>query len=135
MVSLDRNIKLDPTVDLLNIYFNKMDECIKLLNDTLKDNEGDCALTNELLNQLKQLYELHFMHEEQLLAGMNYPTVNEQKVRHGLFLKSFEPLQLKSDQCHTPGFINDFSQIRLDFIFNMNDDTMEICDYIISNYH
>jgi hypothetical protein len=69
-----------------------------------------------------------------LLEGMNYPSADEQKKRHNLFLKTFEPFKLESGQCHSPDFMNDFSKIRLDFVSNMNDDTMKLCDYIIDSY-
>jgi len=74
------------------------------------------------------------MYEEQLLAGMNFPSLNEQKKRHDLFLKEFEPFKLESGQCHSLNFIHTFSKIRLDFVSNMNDDTMQLCDYIIDSY-
>jgi len=56
------------------------------------------------------------------------------KERHNLFLETFEQLKLESNQCHSVNFIKDFSRIRLDFVSNMNDDTMKLCDYIIDSY-
>jgi len=134
MASLVWNNKLNPTVDLINIHFDKIDECIKYINNDIENIHGSCEHTNELINQLEQLCQLHFIYEEQLLEGMNYPSVNEHKDRHNLFLKTFEQFKLKSNQCHSPGFINNFSRIRLDFVSNMNDDTMKLCDYIIDSY-
>lgn len=134
MASLVWNNKLNPTVDLLNILFEKIDECIRYINEDIKDIQGSCEHTNELINQLEQLCQLHFMYEEQLLEGMNYPSINEQKERHNLFLTTFEPFKLESNQCHSPFFINNFSKIRLDFVANMNNDTMKLCDYIIDSY-
>lgn len=134
MASLEWSNNLNPTVDLINIYFKKIDECIKHINHDIEDLQVNCERTNELLNQFEQLCELHFMYEEQLLQGLNYPLVNKEKERHHLFLKSFEPLKLESDQCHSPYFMKNFSKIRLDFIANINNDTMKICDYIIDSY-
>lgn len=134
MASLVLNNNLNPTVELINIHFGKIDECIKHINNDIEDIYGNCENTNELINQLEQLCQLHFIYEEQLLEGMNYPSVNEHKDRHNLFLKTFEQFKLKSNQCHSPGFINYFSRIRLDFVSNMNDDTMKLCDYIIDSY-
>ena len=134
MASFVWNNKLNPTVDLINIHFNKIDECIKYINNDIEDIHGSCEHTNELIDQLEQLCQLYFMYEEQLLEGMNYPSVNEQKERHNLFLETFEQLKLESNQCHTFNFINDFSKIRLDFVSTLNDDTMNLCDYIIDSY-
>ncbi|GAM08594.1 bacteriohemerythrin [Geobacter sp. OR-1] len=134
MASLVWNNKLNPTVDLINIHFDKINECIKHIHDDIEDPERSCEHTNELINQLEQLFELHFMYEEQLLEGINYPSVNEQKKRHSLFLKTFEPVKLESGQCHSPNFMNSLTKIRLDFVSNMNDDTMKLCDYIIDSY-
>lgn len=134
MASLVWNNKLNPTVDLINIHFDKIDECIKYINNDIEDIHGSCEHTNVLIDQLEQLCQLHFMYEEQLLEGMNYPSVNEQKERHNLFLKTFEQFKLESNQCHSLSFIKNFSSIRLDFVTNMNDDTMKLCDYIIDSY-
>ncbi|MDA8430376.1 MAG: hypothetical protein M0T70_14070 [Geobacteraceae bacterium] len=134
MASLVWNNKLDPTVDLINIHFEKIDECIKYISDDIKDMQGSCEHTNKLIDQFEQLCQLHFMYEEQLLEGMNYPLVNEHKMRHNLFLKTFEPFKLESYQCHSQLFINNFNKIRLDFVSNMNNDTMKLCDFIIASY-
>lgn len=134
MASLVWNNKLDPTVDVINIYFEKINECIQHITDAIEDIQGSCEHTTELIEQLEQLCELHFMYEEQLLEGMNFLSLNEQKRRHGVFLKTFEPFKLESGQCHSLNFIHEFSKIRLDFVSNMNDDTMQLCDYIIDSY-
>jgi len=134
MASLVWNNKLNPTVDLINIHFDKIDVCIKYINNDIEDTHGSCENTNDLINQLEQLCQLHFIYEEQLLEGMNYPSVNEQKERHNQFLKTFEQFKLESNQCHSLSFIKNFSKIRLDFVTNMNDDTMKLCDYIIDSY-
>jgi hemerythrin len=121
-------------VDLINIHFNKIDECIKYINDDITDIHGSCEHTSELIDQLEQLCQLQFMYEEQLLEGLKYPSVDEQKNRHKLFLESFEPFKLKSDQCHSSTFIKDFIKIRLGFVSDMNYETMKLCDFIINSY-
>lgn len=134
MASLVWNNKLNPTVDLINIYFNKIDECIKYINADVEDMEGDCEHTRGLINQLEQLCQLQFTYEEQLLEGLKYPLVHEQKNLHRSFLEAFEPFKSKSNQCHSPSFINDFMRIRLDLVSNMNHETMKLCDFIIDSY-
>jgi hemerythrin len=134
MASLVWNNKLNPAVDLLNIYFNKIDECVKYINDDILDTHCGCEHIVDLINQLEQLYQLQFMYEEQLLEGLSYPQVDKQKVFHKSFLRTFEQFKLKSDQCHSPIFINDFNKLRLDLVSNMNNETMNICDFIIKSY-
>jgi hemerythrin len=134
VASIVWNNKLDPTVDLINIHFNKIEECIKYINDDIADEDGSCEHTRELINQLEQLCQLNFMYEEQLLEGLNYPSVNEQKILHKLFFETFEPFKHESSQCHSSNFIKDFINIRLELVTNMNNDTMKLCDFIINSY-
>lgn len=134
MASLIWNNELNPTVDLMNIHFEKINECIQYITDDIADAKGNCERTRELIHQLEQLCRLHFTYEEQLLDGVNYPAIDDQKQRHELFLKTFETLRLASGQCHSPVFLRDFSRVRLDFVANMNSDTMQLCDYIIACY-
>lgn len=134
MASLVWNNKLNPTVDLINIYFNKIDECIKNINEEIADILASCEHTYELLLQLEQLCQLQFMYEEQLLECLEYPFVNEQKSLHTSFFETFETVKLESNQCHSPTFIKDFIKIRMDLISNMNYETMKLCDYIIDSY-
>ncbi len=134
MTSLVWNNKLNPTVDLINIHFDKISECIKYINDDIADIHGNCGHTSELINQLEQLCQLQFMYEEQLLEGLKYPSVNEQKNIHKSFLEAFEPIKLESSRCHSPAFIKDFIKIRLDLVSNMNYETMKLCDFIIDSY-
>jgi hemerythrin len=134
VASLTWNSRLDPTVDLINIHFNKIDECIKYINDDIEDKEGNCERTIELINQLEQLCQLQFMYEEQLLEGLKYPLVNDQRKTHKLLLETFEPLKLESNQCHSPSFVRAFFKIRLDLVSNMNYETMKLCDFIIDSY-
>jgi hemerythrin len=134
VASLVWNNKLNPTVDIINIYFNKIDECIKCINDNIADIHGSCEHASALINQLEQLCQLQFMYEEQLLEGLKYPLVNEQKNLHKSFLETFEPFKLESNQCHSLSFINDFIKIRMDLVSNMNYETMKLCDFIIDSY-
>jgi hemerythrin len=134
MASLVWNNKLNPTVDLMNIYFNKIDECVKYINEDILDTNCGCEHTGDLINQLGQLYQLQFMYEEQLLEGLSYPLVDSQKDFHKSFLRTFENFKQKSDQCHSQTFINDFNLLRLDLVSKMNNETMKLCDFIINSY-
>ena len=134
MASLVWDNKLDPTVDVINMHFAKIDECIKYINADIEDSEVDCEHTNALIHQLEQLCELHFMYEEKLLEGINFTLANEQKKQHDLFLKTFESLKLASGQCHSPDFVKDFIKIRMGFVASVNNDTMKLCDFIIDSY-
>lgn len=134
MASLVWNNNLNPTVEIINILFSKIDECLKSIDHDIGDIHESCTRINDLLNQLEQLCQLYFIYEEQLLEGLKFPSVTEQKMLHEAFLKTFEPIKLESDQCHSPSFIEDFIKLRLDFVSNMNNETMKLCDFIISSY-
>lgn len=134
MAALAWNNNLDPTVEIINMQRGKIDECIKYIDHDIGDMEGSCTHVSELLNQLEQLCQLHFMYEEQLLEGLKYPSVPEQKMLHESFLRTFEPFKVESDQCHSPAFIKDFIRLRLDFVSNMNTETLNLCDFIINSY-
>ena len=134
MASLAWSDNLNPTVEIMNIQLGKIDECIKSIDHDIGDSGGSCTHICDLLNQLEQLCQLHFMYEEQLLEGLKYPAVAEQKMLHESFLRTFELFRVESDQCHSPSFIKNFIKLRLDFVSNMNNETMKLCDFIISSY-
>lgn len=132
MTSLDLN-KLNPSVEIMNIQRGKITECINTIQHDITDMRQSCVHINGLLYQLEQLCQMHFMYEEQLLEEVKYPSIGEQKHLHGLFLKAIESFNTETDQCHSPFFINDFIKLRLDFVINMNNETMTLCDFIINN--
>jgi hemerythrin len=134
MASLVWSEKLNPTVDLINIHFNKIDECIRYITEDIVDVNRDCKHTEGLINQLEQLCQLHFKYEEQLLEGLQYPSVDELKSLHSSFIDTFESFKVGSGQCHTTSFINSFIKLRMDFVTNMNTETMKLCDFIVGSY-
>lgn len=134
MASLVWNNELNPNVDLLNIYFNKIDDCIRYISEDIFDSNKSCDHTTDLIGQLEQLCQLQFMYEEQLLDGMKYPFTSELKDIHRNFMDTFSPFKSGSAQCHSMTFIQDFIKLRLDLLRNMNIETMKICDFIINSY-
>ena len=134
MASLVWNSKLDPTVDLMNIHFSKIDECIKSIDSEISDKHVSCEHANRLINQLEQLCKMHFTYEEAILEGMKYPSVDEHRLLHQSFLKAFEPFKSSSDQCHSLSFIGNFIKLRMDFVKNLNNETMKLCDFITGMY-
>lgn len=134
MASLVWNNELNPNVDLLNIYFNKIDDCIRYISEDIFDLNKSCDHTTDLIGQLEQLCQLQFMYEEQLLDGMKYPFTSELKDIHRNFIDTFAPFKPGSAQCHSMTFIQDFIKLRLDLLRNMNIETMKIFDFIINSY-
>lgn len=134
MASSDLYKKLNPTVEIMNIQRNKITECIRYINDDISDLQLNCNHISEMLSQLEQLCQLHFMFEVQLLEEINYPAIAEQRMLFDALLKSIESIKLNNDQCHTPAFFNDFNNFRLDFIFNMNNETRVLCDFISNGF-
>lgn len=113
---------------------SKITECIRSINDDISDIQQNCSHISEMLSQLEQLCQMHFMYEVQLLEEINYPAIAEQKMFFDLLLKSIESIKVNNDQCHTPTFFRDFNSFRLDFIFNMNNETRVLCDFISDSY-
>lgn len=133
MASLDSYKQFNPTVQIMNIQRSKISECIRKINDDIEDTEQNCTHINELMSQLEQLCQLHFMYEMQLLEEISFPSLAEQKLLFESLLKDIESIKVKNDQCHTPSFYEDFIRLRLDFVFNMNNETRILCDYLTNN--
>lgn len=121
-------------LEVMNIQHRTIALCMNAIFDEIADNLRSCAHVNGLLDQLELLCQNQFRYDEQLLEEVNFPSVADQKNIHGLFLKAITLLKAENTQCHTPSFINDFIDLRLDFILNMNKETMMLCDFIISNH-
>jgi hypothetical protein len=75
------------------------------------------------------------MYEVQLLEEISFPSLAEQKLLFESLLKNIESIRVKNDQCHTPSFFEDFIRLRLDFVFNMNNETRILCDYLTNNHN
>lgn len=133
MASSDRNNILNPSVAIMNIQHCKITECMNSIQGEIADIRQSCTHINGLLYQLEQLCQMHFMFEEQLLEEVNYPLAAEQKQLHDLFLKAIDQFKAENDQCHTTTFNADFIKLRLDYVVNMNNETMTLCDFILNN--
>jgi len=130
MASTDWNMKLNPSVEIMRMQRRKIYECENTIFKEIADRRQNCSHINGLMYQLKFLYKMHFMYEEQLLEELNVPAAAEQKKIHDLFLKSFDNLKAEDGQCHTSSYIFDFINLRLEFVSNMNKETMMLCDFI-----
>jgi hemerythrin len=134
MASIEWDYKVNPSVEIIKIQRSKIRECENTIHHEIADTQQSCAHINDLLCQLKLLYEMHFMYEEQLLEEVNVASAEGQKHVHDLFLKSIDQLRTENDQCHTFSFNNNIIQLRLDFISIMNNETMMLCDFIKNIY-
>ncbi len=134
MTSSGRDADLNPIVGVMNIQLCKIFECISFIQDGIFDTQRSCANINGLLDQLEQLCQMHFMYEEKLLEELDFPSVAEQTHLHDLFLKAIGQLKSENNQCHTPSYCSGFIQLRLDFVSNMNKETMMLCDLIMNKY-
>jgi hemerythrin len=106
---------------------------MKTIHNEIADRQQSCSHINGLLHQLKLLYQMHFMYEEQLLEEVHYSSAEEQKQLHELFLKSIDQCTTENDQCHSLSLFNYFIKLRLDFVLYMNKETMMLCDVITNN--
>ena len=133
MTSIGWDYKLNPSVEIMKLQRSKIFECMKAIHHEIADTGQSCSHINGLLHQLKLLYQMHFLYEEQLLEEVNFPSAAEQKHLHDLFLESIDQCRTESEQCHTLSFYNSFINLRLDFVLNMNNETMMLCDFIKNN--
>ncbi|MBC7949789.1 MAG: hypothetical protein H7Y42_18035 [Chitinophagaceae bacterium] len=133
MISVEWDTMLNPSVQIMNIQHSKIAECINTINDEIVDMQHSCTHINGLLDQFEQLCQMLFMYEEQLLEEVNFPSVAEQKHLHDLYLKSIEQFKAENYQCHTASFFNGFIKLRVDFLSNMNKETMILCDMFMNN--
>jgi|ERR1039457_4907023 hemerythrin len=134
MASLDREFRLNPSVEIIKRQRREIFECEYTIHHEINDTQQSCEHINGLLNQLKLLYKFHFMYEEQLLEELNVQIAAEQKNMHEMFLKSIDQLKTENNQCHTPSYVYDVIKLRLDFISNMNNETKTLCDFISNNF-
>jgi hemerythrin len=98
------------------------------------DSFQECYPIQVLLDQLKQLCQIHFMYEEQLLEELDYLTAAEDKLLHDMFMESIDRFKIENNQCHTSTILNDFIKLRLEFITYMLNETKLLSDYIENNF-
>lgn len=134
MTSLGWDTNLNPSVEIINMQLCKIFECIRIIQDAIIDTQESCSNINGLLDQLEQLCQMHFLYEGKLLEELDFLSVEEQAHLHELFLKAIYQLKTENNQCHTQSFCNGFFNLRLDFITNMNKETIMLCDQIMNNY-
>lgn len=134
MISLGWDTNLNPSVEIINIQLCKIFECIRIIQEAIVDTQESCSNINGLLDQLEQLCQMHFLYEEKLLEELDFPSVKEQAHLHELFLKAIYQLKTENDQCHSHDFFDGFIKLRVDFVTNMNKETIMLCDQIINNY-
>jgi len=134
MASLEGDKSLHPSVEIMRMQRNKIRECEQAIYHDIVDEDQSCAHVNGLLHQLKYLYKMHFMYEEQVLEEVNLPSVAEHKNIHEVFLTSLDHLTTDDSQCHSSSYVTDFINMRLDFAANVNKETMMICDFTIKAY-
>jgi len=135
MASIFRDVRLNPSVELIKTQRSQIYECENTIHLGINNTLQNCTHINELLCQLKLLYKMHFMYEEQLFDELNVPAASELKKIHDLFLKSIDQLKTENNQCHTPSYSYDFIKLKLDFILNLNTETKMLCDFISMDRH
>ena len=124
---------LNPSVEVIYEQSCKISECMKNIFDVITDDRQSCACISGLIEQLELLCQMHFKFEDQLLEELNYPSALKQKKLNDSFLKAVGQFKTENIQCHTPSFFNSFVELRLDFLANMNNETLMLCDFILNN--
>jgi len=130
MASIDWSVALTPRVEIIKMQRSKIRECENAILKEISDAGQSCAHVNSLLCQLKLLFKMHFMYEEQLLEEVDVAAAEEQKHIHDSFLMSFDHLNSDNDQCHTLSYMYDIQQLRLTHSMIMNNETIMLCDFI-----
>lgn len=131
MDSLILDNTLDASIEIMKIQHRTISVYMNTIFEKIVDTSQRCAHIDSLLDQLELLCQKQFEYDEQLLEKVNFPAVAEQKRLHGLYLKAINLFRAENDQCHTTSFINDFIKLRLDYVLNMNKETMMLCDFLL----
>jgi len=132
MTSPIRDTKIDPGLEVMMIQRQTISTYMNTIQEDFHDTSRECDRINTLLDELKQLCQEHFRHQEQFLEELNFPPVTQQKNMHDLFLKDIAALKTDMGQCHSPAVISGFMQLRLEYIRTTNSETMLLCDFITS---
>lgn len=128
---MDSLIWDNSSVEIMKMQHHTISVCMNAIFDKLVDNSQSCAHVDGLLDQLELLCQKQFEYDEQLLEEVNCPSVAEQKRLHDLYLKGLNLLKAENGQCHAPSFITNFIKLRIDYVLNMNKETMLLCDSVL----
>lgn len=131
MDTLIRDNKVDSIIETMNIQQRTVSVYMNTIYEKIVDTSQTCAHINSLLDQLEFLCQKMFEYDEQLWDQMNFPQVAEQRRLHGLYLKAINLFRAENDQCHSTSCIKDFIRLRLDYISNLNNETMMLCDFLL----
>lgn len=119
--------------EAIDAQHRKIFDMITSIHNELEDNNKKCAHFNGMLDQLELLCQLHFIDEEKFMEEINYPSTADHKHLHDLFLATIDRFKIGNKQCHAPNIINDFINIREDFISHMLNETMLLSNFIKDN--
>jgi hemerythrin len=134
MTSSAWNTTLNPSVDIVYLQRKKIFECMTTIYHKIVDSLQECYPINDLLDQLKQLCQIHFLYVEQLLEELNHVLVTEDKHLHEKFLASIDRFEIENNQRHTSTIIYDFTYLRLELISYLLNEAIMICNFVKSNY-
>jgi len=116
--------KFNPSVELIYNQRNKITECMTLIRNQVADMVLNKDQINDLLDQLKQLCQMHFSYVENLLTELNYTLVIKQKHLHDSFVEAVDGFKITFNQCDAANIYSDFTELRLNFISTMCHMTM-----------
>ena len=130
MTSLVWEDRYNTGVEAIDAQHRKIFDYMTDIYHALADNQQKCDAFNGMLDQLELLCQMHFLNEQQMVDDINYPSVPEHKRLHDLFLTRIDLFKIDSKQCHTPSILNNFTNLREDFITHMLNETTLFCDFI-----
>jgi hemerythrin-like metal-binding protein len=134
MTSLVWEESFNTGVEAMDVQRRKIFDYLALINNELVNSRQKCDSINGLLDQLEILCQMHFMDEERLMIELNYPFAAEHKHLHDLFLATVDRFKIESNRCHTPGILDDFGKLRVDFTTHILNESMLLSDFIKSNH-
>ena len=133
MASIIRNNKFNASVEIIYIQRRKIFECMTTIYYKITDLRHECYPINNLIDQLKQLCNIHFIYEDQLLGELDYQSADEDRLLHEKFMSSIDHIKIEKNQCHMATIIYEFINLRLEFITYLLNETKLFCDFI-KNY-
>ncbi len=78
------------------------------LVEKASDSQRGKLVNNKMMFVIRELFQKHFLHEEDLMFGIKYPKVNQHMIEHSTMLTTFDMIALDLQQSGDPSTAIEF---------------------------